>query len=133
MGAADPYAELRDAALKAREFTLERGERVFTLRTPTRHEVRQTLHEHKLLDAGGRVLVLQLLQYQLARAGLVGWAGVRVRDVLPGSEDAAPLPWSAATVDIYLDAQPDDADAIGAELFARASVRSAAIEDDAKN
>ena len=131
--AADSAQELRAAALKAREFTHAIGERVFTLRTPTRHEVRQTLHQHKLLDEGGRVLVLQLLEHHLLLAGLVGWTGVRVRDVLPASGDAAPLPWSADAVELYLDAQPDDADALGSVLFARASARTAALEADANN
>lgn len=131
--AADSAQELRAAALKAREFTHTIGERTFTLRTPTRHDVRQTLHEHRLLDEGGRILVLQLLQYQLLRAGLIGWTGVRVHDVVPDSADAAPLPWSADAVDLYLDAQPDDADALGAELFARAGTRNAGLEADAKN
>ena len=78
------------------------------------------------------MLVIQLLQHQLALRGIVGWTGVRERDIVPGGGDA-PIPWSADAVALYLDAQPDDADALGALLFERASLRNQAIEDDAKN
>lgn len=133
----DALADLQARALKAREFTHVIGERSLTLRTPTRHDVRQTLHTQRLLDGGGSLMALQLLQHALLLRAVVGWTGLRVRDVLPGAEanadDAAPLPWSPEAVALYLDAQPDDADALGAELFARANVRNAAIEEDAKN
>jgi hypothetical protein len=135
----DALAELKARALRAREFTHAIGERSITLRTPTRQEVRAALHQHRLLDHGGSLMALQLLQHQLLLAGIVGWTGVRVADVLPETpgEIAAdardPLPWSADAVALYLDARPDEADALGNELFARANVRSQAIEEDAKN
>ena len=131
-------ADLRARALKAREFTHTIGDRTVTLRVPTRVEVRQAAHERRLLERGGSIMALQLLQHALLLQGIVGWTGLRERDVLPASViampgDDAPLPWSEAVVALYLDAQPDDADVLGAELFARANLRKAAIETDAKN
>ena len=132
----DALADLKARALKAREFVYQIGERCITLRTPTRHEVRAALHEQRLLERGGSLMTLQLLQHHLLLTGIVGWTGVRVADALPGdakATDTSPLPWSAEAVALYLDAQPDDADALGVELFARANVRNEAIGEDAKN
>jgi hypothetical protein len=64
---------------------------------------------------------------------VVGWEGVRLCDVLPDASAAEPLEWSPDAVALYLDARPDDADAMGAELLSRVGQRNAQIEADAKN
>ena len=56
-----------------------------------------------------------------------------MRDLVPGSADAAPVPWSADAASLYLDANPEHADEMGTELLARVRVRGDQIEDDAKN
>lgn len=134
MGGDDYLARLEAAAQKAREFDHTIGERTYTLRIPTRTEVRECVHEHGLFSAtggGGAMPVLLLRQY-LLRQALVAWTGVRESDVAAGAS-SAPLPWSARAALLLLDARPDDADALGALLMDRADRRDAAIEADAKN
>jgi hypothetical protein len=125
-------ADIRAAAQRAREFTHTIGERSFTLRAPTRTELRETIRAHGLMSASGDVLALPLLCHYLLLRGLVGWAGVRVCD-LGYSTDTAPLPWSADAVQVLADAQPDWADAMGSALLAKSQARTAEAEADAKN
>lgn len=128
---ADLLADLRARALKAREFTHTVGECAFTVRTPTRQEVRQTALDHGLhqMDAAE----FRVLEYHLAARAVVGWTGVRVRDLLPADGDPTPVPWSADAVALLLDAQPDWCDALAQALLARLGARNQALEDDAKN
>lgn len=125
-------ADIRAAAQRAREFTHAIGERVFTLRAPTRTELRETIRAHGLMSAAGDVMALPLLNHYLLLRGLVGWVGVRLCD-LGFSADTAPLPWSADAVAVLLDAQPEWADQMGAALLTRSQQRTAAAEADAKN
>ena len=128
----DAIARLEAAALKAREFTHQIGERSYTLRVPTRTEVQETAHRRGLLQDGYSSVVPKLLNTYLLRAAVVGWTGVRERDVLPGGE-GAPLPWSPRAVALLLEARTVDADALGQALDERIAQRDAAIEADAKN
>lgn len=128
----DALAELRAKALAAREFTHTIGECVFTLRTPTRTEVREVARAHGLLREDADATTLPLLQHYLLLGGIVGWTGVRESHLLAGGS-AAPLPWSTDAVALLLDAQPAWDDAMGARLLASTQARSDAIEADAKN
>lgn len=132
MSGDDYLARLEAAAQKAREFDHTIGERTYTLRIPTRTEVRECVHEHALSRAGFDAMTVPLLRTYLLRQALVAWTGVRESDVAAGAS-SAPLPWSARAAALLLDARPDDADALGALLMDRADRRDAAIEADAKN
>jgi hypothetical protein len=125
-------AELQQRARKAREFEHAIDDCGFTLRTPTRLELRQCMHERGLNPAEQSGVVLSLLQQYLLERYLIGWKGVRDRHVLPDAGDA-PLPWSADAVRLVLDAQPEWADALGARLLASVAERRAGLEADAKN
>lgn len=129
----DDAADLRARRDKALEFEHVDGERRLTLRAPTRTELREAMHRNNLLAVGDNGLVLALLQHYLLLRHIVAWQGVRMRDVMPGSTDAAPLPWSADAVALYLDANPQHEAAMGTELIARAQTRNQKLEDDAKN
>lgn len=136
----DDFQALKARALKAREFTHTIGEQSFTLRMPTEHEVTQVLHRHRLLAAGFDLTVEKLSRYHLLCSHLLGWTGVRERDLLPrnvrDSADealAAPLPWSIEAVPLYLDANPVVTRQLGEELMRRTSERDAALEGDKGN
>lgn len=125
---------LREQALKAREFQIEHGQCTYTLRTPTRQEVRAAVRAERLdvSEAGASMLAVSLLQDALVRRCLVGWTGVRASHVAPVA-DSAPLPWSPEAVDLWADANPDAADALGLKLLARINERRDRLEADAKN
>ncbi len=134
------FDALKARALKAREFTHTIGEHGFTLRMPTEHEVTQVLHRHRLLAGGFDLTVEKLSRYHLLCSHLIGWTGVRERDLLPlsargAAEEAlaAPLPWSADAVPLYLDANPATARKLGEELMRRTSERDTALEAEAGN
>lgn len=128
----DAIERLEAAALKAREFEHTIGERTYTVRMPTRTEVRECLHEHGLLKGGGSPTAPLLFDTYLLRRAVVGWMGVRESDAVPGG-DRAPLPWSERAVALVLEARTADADALSAALNARIAARDAAIAEDAKN
>jgi hypothetical protein len=130
----DALADLKARALRAREFTHGIGECQFTLRTPTRTEVREVTRARGLLNFDTDALALPLLRQYLLLSALVGWTGVRVSDVLraePAARD--PLPWSADAVSLLLDAQPDWADELGGVLLEQLHQRTASVDADAKN
>lgn len=128
----DDLADLRARALAAREFTHTVGECTFVLRVPTRTEMRQVAHQHGLLQGGEDAMSLLLLQGHLLRRAVVGWTGVRKRHLAPGAGDD-PLPWSAAAVDLWVDANPDEADSLGGVLARRIQQRDERIEADTGN
>ncbi len=133
----DQVADIRAKALKAREFTVTRGERGVTLRTPSRNEVQQVTHELGLRDLDNPVEV-RLLEYALVQRFTVGWTGVRVCDLLPEPQDGepadrTPVPCAPASVALYLDANPTECDALSAALLARVRTRNQALEVDEKN
>lgn len=128
----DAIARLEAAALRAREFTHAIGERCYTLRVPTRHEVRECVHARGLGSGKVDAMMLPLLRHYLLLQCIVGWTGVRERDAVQGGE-SAPLPWSPRAVALLLDELPDEADALGKLLLQRADERDAAVEGDAKN
>ena len=130
----DALAELKARALKAREFTHTIGECEFTLRTPTRTEVREVTRARGLMHFDTDALALPLLRYYLLLGALVGWSGVRVLHVLreePAARD--PLPWSPDAVPLLLDAQPNWADALGGVLLEQLHQRAGSVDEDAKN
>ena len=127
----DSLDQLREAAQKAREYEHEHGQCTYRLRIPTRQEVRAAVRAEKLGLDGGSV-ELTLLQYALLRRAIVGWMGVRACHVAP-VEDQSPLPWSSEAVSLWLDANPDAADTLGARLLAKLNERTDLLEAEAKN
>lgn len=127
----DSLDQLREAAQKSREYEHEHGQCTYRLRIPTRQEVRAAVRAEKL-DADDNGIVLALLQYALLRRAIVGWTGLRVCHVAP-VEDQTPLPWSTEAVDLWIDANPDAADRIGAGLLAKLNQRTDRLEAEAKN
>lgn len=128
----DAIARLEAAALKAREFAHQVGERTYTLRVPTRTEVRECVHTHGLGRHGADAMMLPLLRHYLLRQAVVGWTGVRERDLVPGG-GSDPLPWSPRAASLLLDSLPDEADALGKLLMERADQRLESVEASAKN
>lgn len=126
-------AEIKALALKAREWQHAWGECAFTMRTPTLHEIRQATHAHGLknfLDGAERAM----LQHHLVAQQCVGWAGVRMRHLVPGMEGGAdPVPCCPDAVRLLQDAQPELAEELGALLMQKVQLRNAEIEVDAKN
>lgn len=130
----DALADLKDRALKAREFVHAIADCTFTLRTPSRHEMRQVAHQHGLRELDGPEL--GLLQYHLVVAHMAGWTGVRVSHLMPdaqGADAATPVPMAPDAVALLLDAQPEWADQLGTAMLVRVRVRNQALEADEKN
>ena len=128
----DAIGRLEAAALKAREFQHKLGAREYTLRIPTRTEVRETVHDCGLGRSSLDAMTLPLLRHYLLLQGVVGWTGVRESDVVPDA-GSAPLPWSPRAVALLLDAQPNDAEALGKALLDAADRRDQGIAAAAKN
>jgi hypothetical protein len=127
----DSLAHLREAAQKAREYDHEHGPCTYRIRIPTRPEVRAAVRAEKL-DADDGGIVLAILQGVLLRHAIVGWTGVRACHVAP-VEDQSPLTWSPEAVALWIDANPDAADKLGAALLAKLNQRSDLLEVEAKN
>lgn len=125
--------DLKARALKAREFTHSIGECEFTLRIPTRTEVREVARKRGLMQFDEDALAVPLLRHYLLLTALVAWAGVRVSHVLPGDAATDPVPWSTDAVGLLLDSQPDWADELGVALLYRLDRRAESADADAKN
>lgn len=127
-------AELRAKALAARRFEHVEGEWTLTLLTPTRRDAMQLAHDRglRLIDQAVAVSALVLLYYALAERCIVGWSGLRERDVLPGGGEA-PLPWSEDAVRLWADAHPALAQRLGEMLYQRGVRHAEALEAAAKN
>lgn len=101
---------------RAREFAVEAGGRVYTLRRPT---ARERLEQ----SAGTRL--------DQVRACVVGWNLTRL-DLYPGG-DASPAAFDAATWSDWLDDNPALWDPLMTALEARLAAHDAALEAAEKN
>lgn len=129
----DAIERLEEAARKAREFLYASGERVLTLRRPTQAESIAIANKHglgsTLRNGTGAWL---WMRYQLEES-IVGWTGVRERDLVPGGE-ASPVSWSPRAVRLLLDCMPDEeSQQLAALLTEKTKERQAEIEADAGN
>lgn len=126
---------LKARAQAAREFTHAIGERIYKLRTPTRHDV--LLASARLggqLSSAAEGTAAMLVQRSLLEAAVIGWQGLRVGHLLPGDDEAnAPLAWEPGAVGPVLDALPADEAELGGVLAEAMARRRAAAEADAKN
>ncbi len=126
-------ADIQRQALAARELPAPAqaaGRVTATLRVPTRHEVQLVLRRCRAHDDSAATLVVERA---LLEQALVAWAGVQVRDVLPGHPNDDAMPHEPGAVSLLLDAQPDWAQAWGSALFARMSQASQIQEAAEKN
>jgi hypothetical protein len=130
-------AALKRAALAARTFSVEDGERKFEVRLPTRHELAvecmragiTSMDALKASDAGWLIV-----RRALAVRGIVGWRGVTVGDVLPeADETGGAVDFDAQLVPILLDADEPLAARIEDEILARVMTRMRVAGDLEKN
>lgn len=122
---------IKRRSMAARESTLLVNGRSFTLRLPTTFEL-TLLAQRASLSKDEPAASFVLLRRALEQA-VVGWDGVRVADLLPDSDDATPLAFDAEAVPLLLDAQPDVADALTAELASKIAARAARMDTAEKN
>lgn len=108
---------LVDKIRKARERDVEVGGYTFTMRRPT------DIEAMALRDADS---VADLLPF------VVGWAGVKEIDVLPGG-DAFPLAFDAAVAAEWLADRPDLLDPLVTAIMDAYRAHAAALEGAAKN
>ncbi len=108
--------QLRRAALASREFPVTGpGTISAILRRPSRYEVQLALQRSGGDDDAARLITLERLVLTNA---VVAWSGVRLLDILPDHPDPTEqLPYEPGAVALYLDAQPDVAQAWGLALF----------------
>ncbi|MFO0453140.1 MAG: hypothetical protein ACK52I_31535 [Pseudomonadota bacterium] len=125
------FADIARRAAAAREFTHTINAAQFTLRLPTRHEATVALLR---ASGGGDFAAAAMVEFRraLLAAGIVGWGGIVVGDIVPGGGDES-LPWAAAAVPLLLDNRPDYADALGEVYMARMAERTSATEAAEKN
>lgn len=125
--------DLRRAAQAVREFTLPLGPeedgRTITLRTPTPYEVRLAALRTGATEKPDPA-ALVVLERSLLQLGVIGWAGLRQSDIVPGGT-ADLLEFDAQITDLLLDAQPEWCKAPVAEMYAKLAAR-AAIRDEAQ-
>lgn len=133
----DALERLELAARKAREFehVVDGTERRYTVRRPTVAEAIEVAARRNIdTKLGGGAGAWLWLRYQLEEA-IVGWTGVRERDLVPGGTGGtAPLEWSPRAVRLLLDAMPPaEFEALARALQQRTEERNDAIEADAGN
>lgn len=131
-------ADLKHRAQVARQFDVVVDHGVdgigpvsITLRVPTRHEASVAY-----MESAGRVKAASDVRFEraLLLCAIVGWAGVRVRHVLPDSPQASDaIELEPDAVALVLDAQPAWEDALLPELLARLTARNTALEAAEKN
>lgn len=124
-------AEIIGMSERAREFKRQCEARIYTLRTPTEHEMRVT-YQRTMKDPAGTLL----FQRELTTLAVVNWAGVTLQDILP-EQAPAELPFDKKLVPVLFDAldvagKKDYADLANA-VFDAYGKRGAALEDDRKN
>lgn len=124
------WAAIQAQQRAAREIEAPAGGHSFTLRVPTRHEVNVAVARLLVANGDGSVA---LLQRKLLELAIVGWNGPRMRDLLPASDDATPLPCEPAAVPLLLDEQPELEDELGAALNRAFAARRERAEDIAGN
>lgn len=102
---------------KARESAVEVGGYTFTVRRPT---------DIEMLDLQGEGSVARLLPF------VVGWAGVKELDLVPGG-DPHPLPFDGAACAEWLADRPDLLGPLVSEIVASYGRHAAALDTAAKN
>lgn len=123
---------IRRKAQAARQFevTLAAGV-VVEMRAPTKHESTVAYME----NSGAAKAASQVRwQRALLVVAIIGWRGVQLRHLLPDASNGEELvAFEPGAADLLLDAQPDWADQLLAELVPRLAGRQAAEDTAAKN
>lgn len=119
---------LKEHVEAARRTTLTVGERSFTVRLPSRMEMRMTyVHARE----GGMQDIEATLHtaHQMLLRGVQGWSGVRASDF--GADSADPLPFDASLLPLLLDERPQLAEALQ-DAFDEAIAQRAARQKEAE-
>lgn len=118
-------AEFKRRFDKSREITEELDGRTFTLRLPTRAVAMLVVESEA---TAGRAV------YQLLLESIVGWKGVKVGDLSPDDPEAhEPLPCTADTVPMLLDARLDVLAVLSQRFLDALKRRSESLEAARKN
>lgn len=108
--------EIRQAVLAARTVKVECGERIYTLRMPTRFDVLSAAERAGFgseVEAGSSMTFMRVL----SERAIVGWVGVTVGDLLPDAEETSvPVDFDAQLVADLLDALPQDLNAVSSAV-----------------
>jgi hypothetical protein len=121
--------DLRRKAQAAREFSLVVGERSFTLRLPTAHELRV---EALLISAATAPARSTVMVRSLLEKAVVSWSGVTCEDLAPhGGPEPAELVDGA--VELLLDHQTEVAAALMDAFVDRMNERATRKDEAAKN
>lgn len=123
---------IRRKALAARQFEVALPNGIaIEMRAPTKHESTVAYMEAGLGNPGAN-------QVRWQRALLVnavyGWRGVQLRHLLPDAPNGeAAVAFEPGAAELLLDANPDWADVLIAELVPRLAARTAAVDTAGKN
>jgi hypothetical protein len=121
--------DLRRKAQAAREFVLPLGARSFTLRLPTRHELKV---EALLISAATAPARSTVLVRSLLEKAVVSWSGVTCDDLAPhGGDEPAELVEGA--VALLLDNRPEVAAALMDAFVDQMADRATLKDEAAKN
>lgn len=131
MSGDDAIARLEAAALKAREYEHTIGDRTYVLRVPVPLDLFEVAHRRGVAQRASLLMTALTRRYVL-EAAVIGWTGVRERDLIDGGA-SDPVPWSPRAVVLLLNQRAQDASELEAELFRRHDERAAAIEADRGN
>ena len=125
--------DLRRRVLAAREFTVAVDDRVqFVLRLPTEHQRLLVAERAHQKSQPHRAVLRELLV-----GAVVGWAGLRMEDLLPDTDEPGPLDFDEELapdlVPMVLDVQAKWADVLEDQFMGRMVARQAPVEEAAKN
>lgn len=121
------FAEIVELSKRAREFKHQCEGRIYTLRTPTDHEVQVIYMRHEA-DTAQKVLIAR----ELVELSIVSWSGVTLADVLEG-QPPADLPYRKDLVPVVLDKHQDDYLVLVGEVFKKMTSNRVALEVDKGN
>lgn len=124
-------ADIVGMSERAREFKRQSGPRIYTMRTPTEHEMRVT-YQRTMKDPAGSLL----FQRELTVSAVVNWSGVTLQDILP-EQPPAELPFDKKLVPTLFDAldarDEKDYQMLAEAVLEQYSKRKTVLEEDSKN
>ncbi len=119
--------ELVNLSKRSREFKHQCEARIYTLRTPTDHEMRVYYLRHAADGANA-----MLVQREAVEGAIVGWSGVTMRDLMR-DQPPAEVPFDRRLIPALLDANDNDFSELSKAVFAAYDKRRSEVEADAKN
>ena len=121
------FAEIVELSKRAREFKHQCEGRIYTLRSPTDHEI-QVIYSRHEGDGAHKVLIAR----EIVEMAIVSWQGVTLADVLDG-QPPADLPYRKDIVPLLIDKNPNDYAALVREVFGKMNTEQAELEEDTGN